>query len=342
MIVSRTVDGLEGLGFPTYTLDHIDMKDLVAELERVDVTVAGTYSADVMALLQRPFYLRHVTSGAIRLPEEAHPRDFYRALLENLDKASEERFGTELDIGMALERVAYDAIDRGEEAFALKEFLRTFEAGGPVGAAGMDAGEVANWLVSRSMFVPYSGGRVTFVHQSVTEFLAASKLARMYESDPRILKEKLANRRWDHPLFLCLSLVPTTVGEAFLTDIIDADFALGLRAVKYLDAGRDEVVARLLAEIPRRIHEWGSFEREVESAVEFHMPIGDVHDEHLRALVALGDAMGAAGVSRLVELKGEEVKDELLQLLVERSGRLQPLRQWCGPRPEALRRGLGR
>ena len=249
VIASRTVDGLKGLGFSTYTLDHVDIKDLVKELERVDVTVAGTYSREVMELLQRPFYLRYVTSGAIRLPEEAHPRDFYRALFENLDKAGEERFGTGLDIEMTLARVAYDAIDRGEEAFALDEFLRTFGADGPVRAA-VDAHEVANWLVSCSMFVPYSRGRVAFVHQSVTEFLAASKLARMYESDPRVLKEKLANRRWDQALFLCLSLVPTTVGEAFLKDVIDADFALGLRAAKYLEAGRDEVVARLLAEIP--------------------------------------------------------------------------------------------
>ena len=331
VIVSRTVDGLEGLGFSTYVLDHVDVKDLVAELERVDVTVTGTYSREVMALLQRPFYLRYVTSGAIRLPEEAHPRDFYRALLKNLHKASEERFGTGLDIEMALARVAYDAIDRGEEAFALEEFLRTFGAGGPVGAAGIDAREVANWLVSRWMFVPYSGGRVAFVHQSVTEFLAASKLARIYESDPRVLKEKLANRRWDQALFLCLSLVPTTVGEAFLTDVIDADFALGLRAAKYLEAGRDEVVARLLAEIPGRIHKWGSFEMEVEAAVASHLPIGDVHDEHLRALVALGDTMGAAGVSRLVELKGEKVKDELLQLLVDRHGDFNLCRNGVGP-----------
>ena len=331
VIVSRTVDGLGGLGFSTYTLDHVDVKDLVAELERVDVTVAGTYSREMMALLQRPFYLRYVTSGAIRLPEEAHPRDFYRALLENLDKASEERFGTGLDIEMALARVAYDAIDRGEEAFALEEFLRTFGTDGPVGAAGIDAREVANWFVSRSMFVPYSGGRVAFVHQSVTEFLAASKLARMYESEPRVLKEKLANRRWDQALFLCLSLVPTTVGEAFLQDVIDADFALGLRVARYLEAGRDEVVARLLAEIPGRIHEWGSFEREIEAAVAFHLPIGDVHDEHLRALAALGDMIGAAGVSRLVELKGEKVKDELLQLLVDHRGDYNLCANGVGP-----------
>ena len=177
VIVSRTVDGLNESGLATYTLDHVDMKDLVEELERVDVTFTGTHAREVMELLQRPFYLRYVTSGAIQLPEEARPIDVYRALLGNLDKASEERFGTGLDIEMSLARVAYDAIDRGEEAFALEEFLRTFGAGSLVGAAGIDAREVANWLVSRSMFVPYSGGRVAFVHQSITEFLGASKLA---------------------------------------------------------------------------------------------------------------------------------------------------------------------
>ena len=331
VIASRTVDGLGGLGLSTYTLDHVDEKDVVSELERVNVTVAGTFSHEVMGLLQRPFYLRYVTSGAIQLPEEAHPRDFYCALLANTNKAFEERFNTELEIETALARVAYDAIDRGEEAFALEEFLRIFRTDGPGSKAGIDALKVANWLVSCSMFVPYSGRRVSFVHQSVAEFLAASELARRYESNPRVLKEKLANRRWDQALFLCLSLVPATVGEAFLEDVIEADFALGLRAAKYLEVGRDEVVARLLSEIPGRIHEWESFEMEIEAAVEFGLPIGDVHEVHLRALVALGGSIGAVGVSRLVELKGEEVKDELLQLLVERRDDFNFCRNGVGP-----------
>ena len=331
VIASRTVDGLEGLGLSTYTLDHVDEKDVVSELERLNVTVAGTFSHEVMWLLQRPFYLRYVTGGAIQLPEEAHPRDFYRALLENVDKACERRFGTGLEIETVLAQVAYDAIDRGEEAFALEEFLRTFGTDGPGSAAGIHALEVANQLVSCSMFVPYSGGRVAFVHQSVTEFLAASELARRYESNPRVLKEKLANRRWDQALLLCLSLLPTNIGEAFLEDVIEADFALGLRAAKYLEVGRDEVVARLLSEIPGRIHKFGSFEGEIKAAVEFGLPIGDVHEVHLRALIALGDSMGAVSVSRLVELKGEEVKDELLQLLVERCGDFNLCRNGVGP-----------
>ena len=63
----------------------------------------------------------------------------------------------------------------------------------------------------------------------------------------------------------------------------------------------------------------------------FGLPIGDVHEVHLLALIALGDLMGAVGVSRLVELKGEEVKDELLQLLVDRCGDFNLCRNGVGP-----------
>ena len=318
VVASRTADGLGGLGLATYTLDHVDEKDVASELERVNVKVTGAFSSEVMWLLQRPFYLGHVISGAVRLPESPHPRDFFRAFLGNVDKAFQERFNVDFEIGTVLTQVAYDAIDRGEEAFDLEEFVRTFRTDSACSTAGIEAIEVSNWLVSRSIFVPYSRGRVAFVHQSVTEYLGASELVRRYESNPRVLKEKLANRRWDEALYLCLGLVPKTVGEAFLDDVIEADFVFGLSAVKYLEVGRDEVVARLLAEIPGRRHELGSVELEIERAVAFHVPIGNAHEVHLRALIALGGTIGAVAVSRLVELKGEEVKDELLQLLVER------------------------
>ena len=335
VIASRTADGLEGLGLSRYTLDHIDEDDVMSELERLQVTVTGTFSREVMWQLQRPFYLGYVTSGAIQLPQEPHPRDFYRALLVNTNNAFKERFDAELEVETVLARVAYDAIDRGEEAFALEKFLSTFRTGNSLETAGIDPLEVANWLVSRSIFVPYSGGRVAFVHQSVTEFLAASELARRYASSPQVLKKTLANRRWDQALFLCLSLVPTAIGEAFLEEVIEADFVLGLRAAKYLEVGREEVVARLLSEIPRRIRKGGSWgmemEMEIHSAVTFGLPVSDIHEEHLRALVALGDSIGAVGVSRLVELKGEEVKDELLQLLIERRDDFNFCRNGVGP-----------
>ena len=321
IISSRTSDGLDKLGLPVYSLDQIDETDVVAELQGLDIEIEGPFYREVLSLLQRPFYFRQVTCGAIRLPREAHPRDFYRVFFENLRGVFETRFSVQLDIERVLSRAAYDALNRGEEAFPLSELLRILKTSvETLGIVDVDAREIANWLVSSSVLIPYTGGRVAFVHQSVTEYLAASELARRYQSSPHILKEKLSITRWDQALYLTLSLLPAELAEMFLDDIIKADFTLALRAVKYLEVGCEEVVSRLLSEIPERIQALGSFDhsRSIEWAVRFSLPLTDAHEVYLRTLIGLGDMIGAAGVCRLVELKGEGVKDELLQLLVDR------------------------
>ena len=92
-----------------------------------------------------------------------------------------------------------------------------------------------------------------------------------------------------------------------------------MNAAKYLEIGRDEVVASLLSEIPGRIQASGRFDWKMVSALEFGLPLSDAHVCHLRSLIQYGNILGAAAVFRLVELKGAEVKDELLQLLVDHS-----------------------
>jgi hypothetical protein len=321
VIGSRTSDGLIKLGLPAYCLDQIDEAVVTAELERLGIEIEGRFEREVRWLLQRPFYFQYVTSGAVRLPKEAHLRDFYQVFFENLRKAFATRFSGQLDIENALSLAAYDALNRGEEAFPLSELLRVLKTSvEAVGLADIDVRDVANWLVSSSVLIPHTGGRVAFVHQSVTEYLAAAELSRRYQASPHILKEKLSLMRWDQALFLTLSLLPPAQAEVFLHDVIKADFALALNAVKYLEAGRDEIVSRLLSEIPKRVPASGSSDFKVESAVEFAMPLTDAHVANLRTLIGLGGTIGAAAVSRLVALKGGEAKDELLQLLVDRCG----------------------
>ena len=319
LINSRNSDGLGKLGLPIYSLDQIDEIDVVAELQRLDIDSEGRFHREIRSLLQRPFYFQQVTSGEIRLPRETHPRDIYRVFVENLRGAFEARFTVHLDIEGVLARVAYDALNRGEEAFPLSDLLSVLRTSiETTGLGDLDASEIANWLVSSSVLTPYTGARIAFVHQSITEYLAASELARRYQSSPHVLKEKLNITRWDQALFLTLSLLPVTLAEVFLDDIIRTDFALALRAAKYLEVGREQVVSRLLSEIPKRLQAGGSFDRGIDSAVWFDLPLTEAHEVDLRALIGLGDMIGAAALSRLVELKGEGVKDELLQLLVDR------------------------
>lgn len=318
IIGSRTNDGLGKLGFPAYCLDQIDDAAMASELTRMGIDIGGRFDREVRWMLQKPFYFQLVTSGAVTLPKEAHPRDFYQSLFVNLDRAFMTRFGKSFEIEHALSITAYDAINRGEEAYPLSDLLRVLKTNTEAaGLADIDARDIANWLVSISILIPHIGGRIAFVHQSVTEYLAAKELARRYQATPQILKEKLTLTRWDQALFLALSLLPPSQAEAFFDDVASADLALALSAVKYLEVGRDIIVSKLLTLIPKRTEGLGPFESRIEWLVESSLPLSDVHEAQLRDLMRLGNTIGGAAVKRLIAIKGPGIKDELLRGFVE-------------------------
>ncbi|WP_369632843.1 hypothetical protein [Variovorax sp. V512] len=313
IIGSRTSDGLDKFGFPVYCLDQIDEAVVAEEIQKMNIAIEGRFDREILFLLQKPFYFQLAKSGAVSFKKDAHPRDFYQALLENLHRNFKERFAREFDLEKALSLAAYDAINRGEEAYPLADLLSALKSGlEAAGILDIDARDVANWLVSTSTLIPYIGGRVAFAHQSITEYLAATELARRYQSSPQIFKEKIALTRWDQALFLALSILPKTHADAFFHDIANADFELALAAVKYVEVGRDEIVSNLLSLIPEHLTKFGPFDNRIGWIVESNLPISEAHEPKLRALMKAGGMIGAAAVKRLFELKGAIVKDELL------------------------------
>jgi hypothetical protein len=318
IISSRTSDGLGKLEIPAYSLDQIDDNVVGAELTRMGIDIGGRFDREVRWLLQKPFYFKLITSGGVSLPKEAHPRDFYQSFFVEMNRAFVARFGKSFDLEGALSIVAYDAINRGEEAYPLSDLLRILKTSiESSGFADIDSRDIANWLVSASILIPHIGARIAFVHQSVTEYLAAKELARRYQATPQVLKEKLLLTRWDQALFLAISLLPETQAEAFFNDVVNADLVLALNAVKYLEVGRDDIVAKLLNIIPDRIDGFEPFESRIEWIVESSLPISEVHEPQLRNLMKLRNTIGGAAVKRLVEIKGAGIKDELLHDFVE-------------------------
>ncbi|MBS0195548.1 MAG: SIR2 family protein [Planctomycetes bacterium] len=318
IIGSRTNDGLDKFGFPAYCLDQIDDMVVTAELARFGIDIEGRFDREVRWLLQKPFYFQLIKNGDVSFSREAHPRDLYKSFFVNVDRAFGERFGKSFGLEEALSIAAYDAINRGEEAYPLSELLRAIKTTAEAaGAADTDARDIANWLVSTSVLIPHIGGRIAFVHQSVTEYLAAKELARRYQTTPQILKEKLTLTRWDQALFLALSLLPPAQAEAFFNDVARADFVLALNAVKYLEVGRDDVVSKLLTLISERNENFGANDHRIGWIIQSSLPLSDVHEPQLRALMKLGNIIGGAAVIRLVAMKGPCIKDELLREFVE-------------------------
>lgn len=318
LIGSRTNDGLAKFEFPAYSLDQIDEETISTELQRLKIQIHGRFGEEVVSLLQRPFYFQYIANGQVKLPKEAQPRDFYKALFSTLQNSYAARFGPSLNVEKALSLTAYEALNRGEEAFPLTELTRVLKACATIaGVLEIDTQEIANWLVSSSILIPYTGGRVAFVHQSITEYLAATELAGLYKTNPHLLKEKLRLTRWDQALFLTLSLLPKQHADTFLQDVISADFSLALNASKYLEVGRDEVVTALLSETLRRIENDPQTDWQISAAIERGLPLTDAHELPLRAIARHGNMTGGAAIRQLVKIKGEAVKDEFLHLLVE-------------------------
>jgi hypothetical protein len=318
VIGSRTTDGLSKLGFPAYRLDLIDEEFVRSEIARLGIEMGARFQREILDLLRKPFYFRLAASQGVRLPRDAHPRDFYGAFFGELRTSFNERFEEPFNLEDALSLGAYEAIDRGEEAqplAVLLEALREYIEGAGLGR--IKATELANWLVSKSVLVPYRGARVAFFHQSVTEYLAARELASRYRQTPQILKEKLTLTRWDQALFLTLSLLSSKEGADFLHAVVEVDLALALSAAKYLEFGRDEVIAKLLSEIPVRLSRVDPLESGIARALRSGLALSASHEPQLRALMKLGGTIGGEAAARLVELRGAVVKDELLQSLVE-------------------------
>lgn len=319
IIGSRTDDGLAKLDFPCYRLDEIDQDFLERWLKEQGITIAGRFNHELIDLLSKPFYFQLVASRGVKLPEQPHPRDIYYSFFSNLTVAFTERFNSSLDLVKALASFAYESISKGEEALPVQSLYQSLNKEmQSLGMSQPTPEAVGHWLVSKSLLLPYSGGRVALFHQSVTEFLAANELARRFQATPIILKEKLTWSRWDQAILLTLSILPEGEAESFLKAVMNADFILALRATKYLEVNRESIVGRLLTEIPERIKQPRIQDFEIAWVLEQHVPATEANEVQLNAIMKCGGTVGGAAAAKLLNCKGRVMKDAMIVSLLRK------------------------
>ncbi len=318
IVTSRTSDGLRKMDIPVFCIDEVNDAFVEAQLEKWGFITTGLFQQEILTLLQKPFFFQLILSGSLALPKGAQPRDIFNVFLARLTSDFQARFGIAFDVTRPLAALAHDAINQGVEAIPVATAIRVIQD--QLAAAGMDsaiATDIVNWLVGRDFLLPFSGGRVAFFHQSITEYLAATELARNYAATPHVLRERLALRRWDQALFLTLSLLSGEQATKFIEAVIEIDFILALSAVKFMEFGRDDVVARLLVEIPKKMKTGGDLNSLIYFAMGPSFPVSLRHEPLLRTLIKQGDSEGGAAASLLFSLRGDEVRAEFLELIVE-------------------------
>lgn len=311
VITSRTTDGLPTQGLSHYELARFDIDHVNRALADSGFTLSGPFEMDIRWLLTRPFFLHLVTSGKVQVPEGARPKDIYASFVNDLDRGFAERFFVNRPLITALSRVAYRALDDEREAFPLSWL--TDELLMIAGTSVTSTQDMVNWLIARGAVIPYSGGRISFVHQSITEYCAAVELVRLSEAGIFSQRETVALKKWDQCLFMALGMMAESKANEILDFLTRTDLALAFSAVRYADENQSASISKLLAILVERGHD-------KTDSMPWHfglprLPLGAEHAGYLEEILTFGGTLAGEAVEALTIIRGEDYKPTLLELL---------------------------
>lgn len=313
-ITSRTPDGLPDRSseLEFYEIDRFEASHVDAILAENGVTLSGAFSDDVRRLLSRPFFLQLVAKQLVSVPANPTPSDLFASFITKLQLAFSERFETDLPLLPIFAKVAYRAIEAESEAFPLA-WLSDLVAMQVPDASAFSANDIVNWLIAREVLIPYTGRRASFIHQSITEYCAATELARRSRTDTMSLRDTIASKKWDQCLFLALSLMEPQTADKVLLEAIESDLRLAINAVRYAEEGQSSAITRLLEELIQRAK--SSDPERLAMLWLRQLPVGSEHVELLRQLLPLRNSLAGEAVQLIAHILGVRFKSELFELL---------------------------
>lgn len=314
VIGSRTSDGLEGYSFPVYYLDEIDRDTIVAELAKRGMMVK--LNAVMLGIVSKPFYFQRMISGEIDIRNILQPKHFYGEFFGNLQKDFIERFAGTAEIEKILSRAAYRALDMGAEAFPVELVYEGMEGQNVFGRAE-EKEEAINWLIYKEILIPHSNGKVAFVHQTITEYLAAKELMCFYRKDRKIIDEKIRFYRWDQTVPFMVNLLSDDSAEEFIDYLFGIDFGLVLWAVQYMEFQRAGMEKKILKEIIENREIRYRYRWKIEKYLRYDLQYSEENEESVRKVAEFGGSLGGSALFCLWRWKGSAVKEEFLPLLLE-------------------------
>lgn len=316
IIASRTMEGLEGLDFTVFRLDEIDRRFVEQYLADKGLTLDEMFKHEVVSLIQKPLFFRLFQEGRVEIKEKAHPKEVYKSLFRMLEKDFEKNFSTRLELERILGPIAYACIEKGSEALSATEIKRRFKQALHEGRIeSIDETDFLHWLIMRDILVPAPGYCLAFFHQSITEYLAAGELARIYAVSPTVLSRCLTNTRWDHALFWALGFLGREKTERFISEVIDMNLELAARAAKFVEYDGEFVVSSILDAVRGR-----KFITHAEAFVMDNvlqdLPVSKIHTERLRELLRSRKDLAEGAVALLTRIHGSSIVSEVFKLML--------------------------
>lgn len=312
IIASRFAEGLINLDYPAYQIEDIDYKFVEKQLGQLDFQLPERFQREIISLLQKPLFYRLYKEKKIALTQSMTPVDVYKSFTERMSSELSSILKTSIPIDDLFNPLAYEMLSNGVETFAVDNLqLIVAEYLQKINSIDIKPIDVINWLISQNFIIPASNLRLSFFHQSITEYFAALMLSRKYKETPTVLDEILKFTRWDQCLYLTTNFLDDKSSTKFIQHIMTADLLVAIQAAKYLEHNSDEIIFQILSTI--NDNKESSVDRLSFSLTE--LPVTKFHEEILYKLLETKNIVGGNAAKLLVDILGKDVKNTLIEEL---------------------------
>lgn len=312
VIGSRNSDGLDRLGIPVCRLSEIAEEEVERRLAGDSVTLPETHQYDIVRILQRPFYFRMLDKSVMSLERIQSPGDLYAQFVDHIETRFTDAFEESFGLINALQRHAYATLANGSEAFTVSDLENAICEAAPQLSRDR-VSHITNWLASEEVVIPMRGHRASFVHQSITEFLAARELKSHLERDQGGAEPLINLRTWDNALFLALGMLDESLAARVLDEIAARDITFALNAARFVQHGGDALIGQLL----NIISSVPSTGLDYDAREAFRrLPFVRSHEAAIRKVLSIPELRSEAFYA-LAKSLGQSVKQELIELLFD-------------------------
>lgn len=311
VVASRT--GTGGRTSRSYRMVAVEESYVRDYLEGNGLGRLADYPA-IMGIFQSPLYFQLLQANRISVDESSTVKDIYLSYFQYIMGSIREKMGISADIIAALDDFAFELFSRGAETFTLDSVSDCMKQAIP-GLAEKKSREMLNFLMDRCRFlVPLPENRAMFFHQSVTEFLAAVSLASC-GNWRQLAADHLEDLRWNQVFLFAAGFFEGEDALEYISVLLGTDSVLAGQAAEYVQGGCAECVTLILEHLyqnadTKLLDYYISLE---EASVR--LPVTDRHEGILRRLVEKGNLLGGMEAGWLLDLLGNTIKEELIDLI---------------------------
>lgn len=314
---SRDGAGLQFTGFKKFMMKPVHEEQVKDFFVGNHLSLPRNITSEHLRVFSLPIYLKFAAEGQFKIKTDTRAIEIYNNIILSYVERFRSRFDLpeNLDIADILSTVAINCLDAGTETFSAAELYRG------LASVFIDnphiVQDAVNWMLSEQLLVSYSGSRLSFMHQSITEYLASCKIVDEIRDNPHVVMEKIKHTRWDNALLMCAGMMDDDSAAVYFRNLLNFDFKVAVGSLRYSQIDTKNTVGYLIdyiSENPSVLNsEFGTlwFVKKSIVVCQEHLP-------QLKDLLGRGGRATELAAELMIELDPCVAKPYLLRLIIEK------------------------